>query len=72
MLSNPRTSLSAPQTQALVSLLATVGPYVSADVFETSSGAVVVTVWRQGEPTRWRLESDGQTREIPARVDVPA
>jgi hypothetical protein len=58
-----RVSLSAPQTQALVSLLCTLGTYTTIDVREYPSGDISVTVWRSGEPTRYRLAPSGATTE---------
>lgn len=62
----PRIALSAPQTQALVSLLCTIGTYQTIDLREVEAlgvSAVRVTVWRSGEPTSWQLEADGGTYE---------
>lgn len=62
----PRVTLTPPQTQALVSLLTTIGVYLSIDVREGEMGDVLVTVWRQGYDTTWTLHPDGGTYETPA------
>lgn len=57
--------LSAPQTQALVSLLSTLGPYVGLDVYEPSpTGHVEVAIWRNGDATLYRIDAAGETREV--------
>lgn len=69
-----KVSFSAPQTQALVSLLCTVGTFSTLDLrvensalLERGGGlrarALHVTVWRNGEPTTWTIALDGETHE---------
>jgi len=60
-----RVSLSKNQTQALVSLLATIGSH-SIDIREgTSPIGIRVTVWNPAysDPIVYRIDPDGTTRE---------
>lgn len=56
--------LNAAQTQALVSLLCTLGQYVNMDIEHEPGSNVEVTIWRNGEDNHYRIEGDGYTVEI--------
>jgi hypothetical protein len=60
-----RTTFTPAQTQALVSLLCTIGAYVSIDIRELSGGRIGVTAYRDAfeSPVTWGIALDGETRE---------
>lgn len=55
---------NAAQTQAMVSLLCTVGTYANLDIRHEDGQSIELTIWRAGEPTSYRIMGDGYTVEI--------
>jgi hypothetical protein len=67
-MSGQRFILNAAQTQALVSLLTTLGVYVGLDIYEpTPNGDVDVAIWRGGNATLYRIGAAGTTKELVSR-----
>ena len=55
--------MTDPQAWAMHSLLCTVfGQYQGLD-FNMRGGILLVTIWRQGDPTTWAISNDGQVKE---------
>lgn len=55
---------NAIQTQAMVSLLCTLGTYTNIDVEHEEGQSIEIVVWRKGEPVRYRIMGDGYTVEV--------
>lgn len=59
--------MNSMQVKAMSSLLATVDRNHNSpvDIWECERDIdIYVTVWRAGEPTSWKIESDGHTSEF--------